>query len=204
MSPSPTAPAAPAPHAAPHAALRAGAVPAQRTVDVTGAPGAARAPRALPAHVPAHVPAQVLAQVLEPLLEPVLEDDHHRGTGTALLLVEVAGCPGAAAAELERRMRSAVRAGDRWSSPVAGVHAVLLTGLRRSGAEGVVERAAEALLHALECWPHTAPGTGARVSVGASLAPARATTAAEAVRQAGAALAAARRAGGGCARIGTA
>ncbi|WP_432534125.1 hypothetical protein [Kineococcus arenarius] len=155
-------------------------------------------------------PVRVLAhpapqRSLEHALELALDDDQRLGTGTALLLVEVTAHAGAPCGTvLERRMRSAVRAAGRWLALAPGLHAVLLTGLRPAVAEVTVERAADALLHAVERWAPTDPGTGVVASVGASLAPARAATAAEAVRQAGAALSAARAAGGGCARIGTA
>ncbi|WP_337059997.1 hypothetical protein [Kineococcus sp. G2] len=146
-------------------------------------------------------PRRPVRSALEHALEHALDADHRLGTVTALLLVEVADpgtwCPAAA----ERRMRTALRAADRWLPLDPGVHAVLLTGLRPAGAEGTVERAVDAVLHALEMWEPAGEGSRVSVSVGASLAPTRAATAAEAVRQAAAALELARSAGGDCARI---
>ncbi|NAZ87205.1 hypothetical protein GTR00_14040, partial [Kineococcus sp. T90] len=97
-----------------------------------------------------------------------------------------------------------VRPGLRTVAAALRRHAVLLTGLRPGAAEAAVERAADALLHAVECWAALEGCAEVRVSVGASLAPWRAATAAEALAQAGAALGAARAAGGDCARIGAA
>lgn len=146
---------------------------------------------------------------LEVLLADALEADRRVGTATGLLLLGVhgsraadldAGEPGSPGAVV-RRMRSSVRSQDRWVPLTDDLHALLLTGLPRTGAEGVVDRVADALLHALESSPLTDPDAGARVSIGASLSPTRAVTATDAVAQARAALEAARAAGGHCARI---
>lgn len=149
---------------------------------------------------------------LHTLLSEAIESDRRVGTATGLLLVGVgdptgttpAGSPteepGSPAAVV-RRLRTGVRSLDRWIPLTDDLHAVLLTGLPRTGAEAVVDRVADALLHALESSPLTDPDTGARVSIGASLSPTRAGTADDAVAQARAALLAARAAGGHCARI---
>ena len=134
-----------------------------------------------------------------------LDADRRAGTGTGLLVVGVdaaAGTEGrsvAARAEVVRRMRRAVRSVDRWMALGPDLFAVLLTGLPPAGGEGVVERVADALLMAVETSAETHPDVS--VSIGASLAPTRAATGAEAQGQAFAALEAARAAGGHCARI---
>ena len=131
---------------------------------------------------------------LETALRAALEADLHVGTTTGLLLVGGVSSPA-----LVRRMHAAVRAGDRWTALPGELHAVLLTGLPPAGSEGVVDRAADALLHAVESCPRS--GGEVRVSIGASLGPGRAGTAEEAIGQALLALGSARRAGGRCARI---
>ncbi|MGI4896203.1 MAG: EAL domain-containing protein [Janthinobacterium lividum] len=128
-------------------------------------------------------------------LQNAFEADRLVGTGTGLLLVA-----GASSTSAVRRMRSAVRARDQWIPLGDALHAVLLTGLPRAGTEGAVDRAADALLHAVESAPGGL-GAGVRISIGASLAPTRAVTADEALHQAQEALAEAGRAGGHCARI---
>lgn len=131
-----------------------------------------------------------------------IDDDRRVGTGTGLLVVGVDGSEGsstASRATVVARMRRAVRSVDRWIPVGPDLFAVLLTGLPRAGSEGVVERVADALLMAVETSMDTHPDVS--VSIGASLAPTRAATGAEAQRQAVAALDAARRAGGHCARI---
>ncbi|MEZ0491021.1 EAL domain-containing protein [Kineococcus sp. TBRC 1896] len=129
-----------------------------------------------------------------------LEADRATGTGTGLLLVGVDGiCRAGGREAVVRRMRRAVRSVDRWIPLGPDLFAVLLTGLPRAGSEGVVERVADALLLAVELAVNDHPAVS--VSIGASLAPARAVTAAEAHRQAAAALESARGAGGHCARI---
>jgi EAL domain-containing protein (putative c-di-GMP-specific phosphodiesterase class I) len=128
-----------------------------------------------------------------------IETDRRTGTGTGLLLVGVDGtCEQGGREAVVRRMRRAVRSVDRWI-PLGDQFAVLLTGLPRSGSEGVVERVADALLMAAELAVDDHPTI--TVSIGATLAPSRAMTGAEAHRQALAALDAARGAGGHCARI---
>lgn len=173
---------------------------------------------------PDHVPAPVIGPVPAPVLAhrpaveagppaaglgeqvgEALEEGRRAGTGTGLLVVGVdaavgtEGRCGPARAEVVRRMRRAVRSVDRWLPVGPDLFAVLLTGLPRSGSEGVVERVADALLMAVETSMDSHPDVS--VSIGASLAPTRAHTGAEAQRQALAALDAARRAGGHCARI---
>ncbi|NIZ89414.1 EAL domain-containing protein [Kineococcus rubinsiae] len=157
---------------------------------------------------------------LTALVQQALDADRRRGSGCALLLLGTdvtrprtgaadPGAPGEDAAGGEdpsaavvRRLRSSVRSADRWIPLGEHLHAVLLTGLPLPVAEGVVDRVADALLHALESSALTAPErSGVRVSIGASLAPFRATTSADAIAQAVSALAAARSAGGHCARI---
>ncbi|WP_432570027.1 hypothetical protein [Kineococcus sp. SYSU DK005] len=195
----PLSAAAPAPAAdRPHLRAVERRRPAQRGTGTGG--GTRRAG----GHGAQHVLEHGLEHVLEHALEHALDADQRLGTATALLLVEVTGTGAPAAAAVERRLRSAVRAEDRWLRPAPDLHAVLLTGLRPGTAEAAVERAADALLHAVECWAALEGAGGVRVSVGASLAPWRAATAAEALAQAGAALGAARAAGGDCARIGAA
>lgn len=137
---------------------------------------------------------------LTDVVAQALETDRATGTGTGLLLVGVDGtCRRGGREAVVRRMRRAVRSVDRWLPLGPDLFAVLLTGLPRAGSEGVVERVADALLLAVELAVDDHPTMS--VSIGASLAPARAVTAAEAHRQAAAALESARGAGGGCARI---
>jgi EAL domain-containing protein (putative c-di-GMP-specific phosphodiesterase class I) len=140
-------------------------------------------------------------QELSARVGEALDDDRRVGTGTGLLVVGVDGGEGSPAsrAAVVRRMRRAVRSVDRWIPVAPDLFAVLLTGLPRAGSEGVVERVADALLMAVETSMDSHPDVS--VSIGASLAPDRAATGAEAQRQAVAALDAARRAGGHCARI---
>ncbi|WP_380170341.1 EAL domain-containing protein [Kineococcus sp. DHX-1] len=137
---------------------------------------------------------------LTDVVAQALEADRATGTGTGLLLVGVDGtCRRGGREAVVRRMRRAVRSVDRWLPLGPDLFAVLLTGLPRAGSEGVVERVADALLLAVELAVDDHPTMS--VSIGASLAPVRAVTAAEAHRQASAALESARGAGGGCARI---
>jgi len=136
---------------------------------------------------------------LADLVSEAIETDRRTGTGTGLLLVGVDGtCEQGGREAVVRRMRRAVRSVDRWI-PLGDQFAVLLTGLPRAGSEGVVERVADALLMAAELAVDDHPTIS--VSIGATLAPSRAMTGAEAHRQAVAALDAARTAGGHCARI---
>jgi EAL domain-containing protein (putative c-di-GMP-specific phosphodiesterase class I) len=153
-----------------------------------------RAPgREAPAPAPRHT-------TLTDVVADALEADRVTGTGTGLLLVGVDGtCRRGGREAVVRRMRRAVRSVDRWIPLGPDLFAVLLTGLPRAGSEGVVERVADALLMAVELAVDDHPTMS--VSIGASLAPVRAVTAAEAHRQADAALESARGAGGGCARI---
>ncbi|MEZ0166584.1 EAL domain-containing protein [Kineococcus sp. LSe6-4] len=137
---------------------------------------------------------------LTDVVAAALEADRATGTGTGLLLVGVDGtCRRGGREAVVRRMRRAVRSVDRWIPLGPDLVAVLLTGLPRAGSEGVVERVADALLLAVELAVDDHPAMS--VSIGASLAPTRALTAAEAHRQAAAALESARGAGGSCARI---
>ncbi|WP_432543137.1 EAL domain-containing protein [Kineococcus sp. SYSU DK002] len=156
-----------------------------------------------PPHRPAPpAPARTasLSDLLPGLLADALEGDRRAGTGTGLLLVGVDGtCRRGGRDAVVRRMRRAVRSVDRWLPLAPDLFAVLLTGLPRAGSEGVVERVADALLMAVELAVDDHPAMS--VSIGASLAPQRALTGAEAHRQALAALESARGAGGHCARI---
>ena len=162
-----------------------------------------QAPERTPAASPAVVDLAPAGQRdLVATVSQAIDDDRRVGTGTGLLVVGVDGSEGsstASRATVVARMRRAVRSVDRWIPVGPDLFAVLLTGLPRAGSEGVVERVADALLMAVETSMDTHPDVS--VSIGASLAPTRAATGAEAQRQAVAALDAARRAGGHCARI---
>lgn len=162
-----------------------------------------QAPERTPAASPAVVDLAPAGQRdLVTTVSQAIDDDRRVGTGTGLLVVGVDGSEGsstASRAAVVARMRRAVRSVDRWIPVGPDLFAVLLTGLPRAGSEGVVERVADALLMAVETSMDTHPDVS--VSIGASLAPTRAATGAEAQRQAVAALDAARRAGGHCARI---
>ncbi|WP_432513186.1 EAL domain-containing protein [Kineococcus sp. SYSU DK001] len=152
-----------------------------------------------PPHRP-EPPAPARTVDLTDLVADALEGDRRTGTGTGLLLVGVDGtCRRGGRDAVVRRMRRAVRSVDRWLPLAPDLFAVLLTGLPRAGSEGVVERVADALLMAVEIAVDDHPSMS--VSIGASLAPQRALTGAEAHRQALAALETARGAGGHCARI---
>jgi len=194
----------------PAPAAEAAVVPAGR-VEAPIAPPTPIAPP-LPDTAPADPVALASQQGLDVIVAQAVDTDRRRGSGCALLLLgtddgqEEAGDGGgradAASALVVRRLRSSIRSADRWIPLGDRLHAVLLTGLPVTVAEGVVDRVADALLHALESSALTAPeASGVRVSIGASLAPSRATTSADAVAQAAAALGAARAAGGHCARI---
>nr|WP_276611929.1 diguanylate cyclase [Kineococcus vitellinus] len=160
-------------------------------------------PAAEEAAEPAAGPAAEPVAALDAALGDALAQDRRCGTGTGLLLVSLDARAGASAdpAAVVRRARRAARSRDRWFPLAADRFAVLLTGLPAGGCEAVVERVADALLLAVESSPSTAPELGVRLSIGASLAPDRARSAEQAREQAGAALEAARRAGGHCARI---
>ncbi|NAZ83707.1 diguanylate cyclase, partial [Kineococcus sp. R8] len=187
-------------------ALPGPAVPVARR-EPPAAPPAAAAPAGPELSTPDPV-AAVARYGLDAVLQQAVDTDRRRGSGCALLLLgtDATGAADTSAADpsalVARRLRSSVRSADRWIPLGERLHAVLLTGLPLTVAEGVVDRVADALLHALESSALTAPeASGIRVSIGASLAPTRAATAADAVTQAAAALEAARSAGGHCARI---
>ena len=162
-----------------------------------------QAPEKAPAAAPAVLDLAPAGQRdLVTTVSQAIDDDRRVGTGTGLLVVGVDGSEGsstASRAAVVARMRRAVRSVDQWIPVGPDLFAVLLTGLPRAGCEGVVERVADALLMAVETSMDTHPDVS--VSIGASLAPTRAGTGAEAQRQAVAALDSARRAGGHCARI---
>jgi len=212
----------PEPPAAVPAAVPAGVPAARREADGPG-PDAAPAPAAdLADAVPADrapvdpAPADPVAlasqQGLDVIVAQAVDAERRRGSGCALLLLgtddgrhedgDGGGRADEASALVVRRLRTSIRSADRWIPLGDRLHAVLLTALPVTVAEGVVDRVADALLHALESSARTAPeASGVRVSIGASLAPSRAATSADAIAQAAAALAAARTAGGHCARI---
>ncbi len=146
-------------------------------------------------------------RVLREELLRAVDADARWGTATGLLLLAVDGtaadddCAGAVA----QRLRTAVRSRDRWLTLGGRSHALLLVDLPPALGEASVDRAADALLHALESAERTAPQrTGLRVSVGAGLAAGGACDADDLLDLALDALAAARAAGGHCARLRTA
>ncbi|WP_432546611.1 hypothetical protein [Kineococcus sp. SYSU DK004] len=146
-------------------------------------------------------------RVLREELLRAVDADARWGTATGVLLLAVDGtaadddCTVAVA----QRLRTAVRSRDRWLSLGERSHALVLVDLPPALAEASVDRAADALLHALESAERTTPRcTGLRVSVGAGLATGGTCDADDLLDLALDALAAARAAGGHCARLRTA